>query len=347
MGLKIWTTIQEIQIMPSYDPFKYAPSCILSSLNVVAPQGNNEWATVNEGGDTGTLTTQEFRDRCLSVANQDNGEGIYSIIAPTELGVVRKFALNEKDKTVTLEGFEQPIPLDEFRKIAVRATEDGKPIVSLAASLSDQWQRVKESGKGDEHFQSIREMSDLYAASTEKGDLFEHHMYSLSTSEMTDGLDYFQLMAKITAIGHRDGPTHARFGLSEAIEGWREVREHPHYMQAPIRFAFDMFMRDMLGDFPDDRVSMICQLHGRVNYSEELEAAGFDILGVLPPFEGKNALPGYKTGDVAFHRGKGVDIVVFSDFMGSYAYAWPTDEGGNFQIEAPAAEFDYRNLMKR
>lgn len=316
----------------NYAKFKYAPYCSLSTLAHVYPIAEGVWESTNEGGDVNRLSDDDFHRRCRSIANADNGEGVYSIVAPTELGVVRRFALNAEEKTVTLEGFEHDIDLAEFRKMAVRTNKDGKIIASLAASLTDQWNKCMESGDADDHLQDIREMAQAYADSKDKFELYDHHMYGLAVTEANDGLDFMGLMAKISAIGHPEGPVHKRFPLTDAVDGWMEVREIPTYMQGGVRFAFDLFMRDMLGDFPDDRVTMVFAQHGDVQYSEELEKAGFELAGMLPPFDGKNVLPGYKSGDVAFHRAKGVDVVVFSDFMGTYAYAWPTEEGGKYQI---------------
>ncbi|MBY3433122.1 hypothetical protein HFN89_02865 [Rhizobium laguerreae] len=321
--------------MPTDDrKFRFAPHCTLSSLAYVHPIEGGRWQAANDGGDVSTLNDADFHRRCQSIAAADHGEGVYSVVAPTELGVVRKFVLNAEDKTVSLEGFEEPIALDEFRKMAVRATADGRILASFAETLSKQMDKCRESGLADDHLLDIREMAALYGDSTDRFELREHHMYNIESGEMSDGLDFMALMAKISAIGNPAGPTHKRFPLEEALEGWQEVREHPNYMKQGVRFMFDLFMRDMLGKFPDDRVTMISAQSGTddAQFSEKLEEAGFELAGMLPPFEGRNALPGYRTGDVAFHRARGVDVVVFSDFMGTYAYAWPTEEGGKFEI---------------
>ena len=154
-------------------------------------------------------------------------------------------------------------------------------------------------------------------------------MYNLVSSEVDDGLSYMEIMKMVTAPHHVNGPVHERFALNEVLDNWSEVRNLPTFMQGSVRIAFDNFMKDMLGEYPYEKVVMTS---GRnVQYSESLEEAGFDLIGIVPPFVGGNMLPGYKTGDVAFHRSKGVDVVVFSDFMGTYAYAWPTEEGGRFE----------------
>ncbi|MCS4089882.1 hypothetical protein [Rhizobium sp. BK176] len=317
--------------------FRFAPHCTLASLAYVNPIVGGRWQATNDGGDVSVLTEADFNRRCQLIAAADHGEGVYSIVAPTELGVVRKYVLNTEDKTVSLEGFEEPIALDEFRKMAVRATADGRILASFAETLSKQMDKCKESRLADDHLMDIREMATVYGDSTDRFELLEHHMYNVDSGELSDGLDFMAVMAKISAIGNPAGPTHKRFGLDQVVEGWHEVREHPNYMKTQVRYLFDMFMRDMLGNFPDDRVTMICAQSGteEAHFSEKLEEAGFDLAGMLPPFEGRNALTGYRTGDVAFHRAKGVDVVVFNDFMGTYAYAWPTEEGG--KLEMPAA----------
>jgi hypothetical protein len=315
--------------------FKFAPHCTLAVLAYVQPIDGGRWQTNDDGGDVNTITDTDFNRRCQAVARADNGEGVYSIVAPTELGVTRKFVLNTEDKTVSLEGFDHDIALDEFRKIAVRTTEDGRILASFAETLTEQMNKCRESGIGDDHLMDIRMMAAMYADSEDRFELHEHHMYNLQGGDFDDGLDFMALMAKISAIGNPEGPTHQRFPLAEALEGWKEVRELPTYMIGGVRFAFDLFMRDMLGDFPDDRVTMIVAEKGEgAQFSEKLENAGFELAGMLKPFEGRNVLPGYKTGDVAFHRARGVDVVVFTDFMGTYAYAWPTEEGGKFEPPA-------------
>ncbi|MCV9963811.1 hypothetical protein OIU34_18195 [Pararhizobium sp. BT-229] len=314
--------------------FKNAPHCTLASLAYVLPMEDGRWQTVNDGGDVNVLEDADFHRRCQVIASAENGEGVYSVIAPTELGVARKYVLNA-DKTVSLDGFEEPIDLAEFRKMAVRSTADGKVLASLAQTLTDQWNKCTESRVADDHLMDIRMMAEAYIGSEDPYELHDYRMYSLQTGGMTDGLDFMALMAKINAIGHPDGPTHERFPLKEAFEGWQEVRNLPTYMSGGVRFAFDLFMRDMLGEFPDDRVTMVALPKGDdAQFSEKLEEAGFDLVGMLKPFEGGNVLPGYRTNDVAFHRARGVDIVVFSDFAANYAYAWPTEEGGKFEPPA-------------
>nr|WP_250808055.1 hypothetical protein [Neorhizobium tomejilense] len=327
--------------VPATD-FKHAPHCTLASLAHVYPVDENTWESVNDGGDVTRFHTSEFRRRCLSVFSTETGEGIYSVVSEKELGVARRYVVNVADKTVSLEGFEEPIDLAEFRKLGVRTDKDGKLISSMASGLMDQWHKCNESGVADDHLIDIRMMAEAYIGSEDEFEQLDHHSYNLETSGVTDGLDFTQLMAKITAIGHPEGPAHVRFPLNEAFEGWKEVRELPGYMKGPIRVAFDAFMREMLGEFPDDRVSMVAVPRGAANaqLSEMLEQAGFDLEGMLPPFQGGNMIPNYVTGDVAFHRARGVDVIVFSDFVGTYAYAWPTEEGGNYQM--PTMNFGQR-----
>jgi regulator of extracellular matrix RemA (YlzA/DUF370 family) len=324
--------------MPTDDrKFKNAPNCTLASLAYVMPSEGGRWQTVNDGGDVNVLEDADFNRRCQAIARADNGEGVYSIVAPTELGVARRYVLNADQKTVSLEGFEEDIDLAEFRRMAVRATPSGAILASFAQTFTDQWNKCTESGVAQDHLMDIRMMAETYIGSEDPYELHDYRMYSLQTGGMTDGLDFMALMAKINAIGHPEGPTHDRFPLKEAFDGWQEVRSLPTYMVGGVRFAFDLFMRDMLGDFPDDRVTMVALPKGEdAQFSEKLEEAGFELSGMLKPFNGRNVLPGYKTGDVAFHRARGVDIVVFSDFAATYAYAWPTEEGGKF--EPPALE---------
>lgn len=318
--------------MPNRDRFDFAPTCVLASLAVVEPVGDGRWRATDDGGLVSFLSDADFRDRCVLVTGGD-ASGVYSVIAPAEIERPRRFVLDAREKTVAIEGFEVDMRLDEFRRMAVRATAAGKPIVSLAASLAGQWEGCRQAGlDGEDHLLDIREMSGCYGQSDQEDELYDHHMYNLVSSEQDDGKSYPELLATIMAAGHRDGPVHQRFGLTSAFDDWREVRALPPFMQAQVRVAFDMFMRKLLGDYPQDRVSMACA--GGEQLSERLEEAGFDLAGMLPPFEGGNMLPGYRTGDVALHRARGVDVIVFTDFLGTYAYAWPTDEGGKFEPPA-------------
>lgn len=317
--------------------FATAPRCILSALTYVAPVEGG-WQTVNDGGDRGELSDADLHRRCVAVNAADNGEGIYSVVAASELPNVRRFVLNGHEKTVSLEGFEEDIAIDEFRKMAVRADAEGRIICSMAETLVAQMDKCREAGadRNADHLMDIRETAQSYANSEDEYELYDHHSYDLETSGLTDGLGYIDLLTKITRIGHADGPVHERFGLEQALPGWQEVRGLHGYMKTQIRHAFDAFMRDLLGEFPDDRVSMIARPRG-VQISEALEEAGFALEGMLPPFDGGNMIPGYRTSDVGFHRANGVDVVVFTDFIGTYAYSWPTEEGGKFRMQAPPA----------
>lgn len=314
--------------------FKGAPHCTLASLAYIRPLGEGRWQSQNDGGDIGVLEDGDFHRRCLSIVSNDNGEGVYSVIALSELGVARRYVLND-DKTVSLEGFDEPFDLSEFRGMVVRSTENGRILASMASTLTEQWKRCSESGIADDHLMDIRMMAAAYDGTEDPYEEHDARMYSLEAGGLDDGLDFLQVMAKINAIGHPDGPVHSRFPLDEAFDGWQEVRALPTYMSSGVRFAFDLFMRDMIGEFADDRVSMVAVAKdGDTQLSAKLEEAGFELTGMLKPFEGRNALPGYKTSDVAFHRARGVDVVVFSDFAATYAYAWPTEEGGKYEPPA-------------
>ena len=312
------------------DPrFRFAPYCRLSAITMIEPGDGDSWNTTNEHGITGALDSKDFKDRCLSLNTDDRGAGLYSVVSEGEGEQPKKFLIIEEDRTVFIEGLEEPIDLDEFRTLAVRCSPEGKLICSLTENLDSQWEKCKLEDDADDHLMNIRELASLYGDSTKSGELYDHHMYNLISTEMDDGRSYMELMKMITTPSHNDGPVHERFGLDAVIGGWIEVKEHPNYMKAQIRTAFDTFMKEMLGDYPYDKVSMT---NGReIQFSEELEDNDFELIGMAPPFQGGNNLPGYETSDVAFHRGKGVDVVVFTDFMGTYAYAWPTEEGGKYE----------------
>lgn len=316
--------------MPTKTPdYRFAPCCLLSALVHAMPVGGGAWETVTGEGLTGSLNDADFRDRCRTVAAEETGDGIYSVVPPGPKKVLR-FVVDSREKTVSIEGFDEPLPLDEFRMMAVRCREDGKIICSMAETLSNQWRACKEQDGCEDHLLDIREMSSAYAGSDQVSELYDHHMYELASNGTDDGLDYLEVVRRMMASVHPHGPVHERFGLHDALPGWTEIANLPNVMQAPVRVAFDTFMSEMLGDYPRERVTMTCVPRGKAQFSEALEDAGYELAGMLEPFDGGNLIPGYKTGDVAFHRAKGVDIVVFNDFIGTYAYAWPTDEGGHF-----------------
>jgi hypothetical protein len=321
---------QETRMPHDERKFRNAPLCALSKLTVVVPDGVGVWLTVDEEHNRGNLSDEDLMTRCHALSAQENGRGLYAVVSEEDIATPRRFVVNGADRTVSIEGIEEDMPLADFRKAAVRIGAGNRIVASLIEPLPEQYRKCQEQGVEQGHLFNIRELAELYVDSEDSHELYDHHMYMLVSSELTDDMDYLTLMRKINAAPHPQGPVSERFGLEEAVNGWREVRELPPYMLGGVRFAFDYFMKDLLGDYPQERVSMI-MLEKGTPLSETLEDKGFDIIGSLPPFDGGNAMRNYRTTPVALHRSNGVDTVVFTDFMATYAYSWPTEEGGKYE----------------
>lgn len=110
------------------------------------------------------------------------------------------------------------------------------------------------------------------------------------------------------------------------LSDWHEVREYPQYMIDGVRAMFRHFMADRIGDTPIEGITRIQKETGRVeDICRLLDQGGFEYNGKSRPFADAARVMGrpYETSDVISYNGNGLDIIVFEDFAGSYAYGWP------------------------
>jgi hypothetical protein len=111
------------------------------------------------------------------------------------------------------------------------------------------------------------------------------------------------------------------------LDGWMEVRAFPTYLIDGVRAIFRRFLADRIGDTPIEEIVRIQLGRGRMDdICRVFEQEGFDDMGVSAPFADEQVMQrGYSTSEVRNFRGDGCDIIVFEDFAGAYAYAWPDE----------------------
>lgn len=258
--------------------------------------------------------------RALAVAVNGDGQGLYALPDPARGGESRRFVADRGKGVVHVEGGGRPLPSAEFKKFAVRADQDGKPICSFLQPLHEQYSLCREAKGGDIHCLDIADEAEAMRTSEKVGDRVDAGLYDAVSSGLTDGMDFMELMARVTARGGK--PVHERFGLDKALPGqWAEIRQFPQYMIDGVRALFGTYMEDRIGEFPLERISRLHAPPG-APVAEMLDEVA-DFVSADEPFDGGNVIRGYRTSPVARYRGNGFEAIVFSDMAGTYAYAWP------------------------
>lgn len=121
-------------------------------------------------------------------------------------------------------------------------------------------------------------------------------------------------------------PAHDEEEVVFSLSNWNEIREYPQYMIDGVRAMFRNFMADRIGATPIEGISRIQKRRGEVeNICRLLDKGGFEYQGKSRPFADAARVMGrpYETSDVVSYKGNGLDLIVFEDFAGAYAYAWP------------------------
>lgn len=304
--------------------FRFATHALL------ARQEDNYWYGVDAEGVEVRFADSDI-DYGVAIHVNEDGSGLYAVIDETRTDGARRFVINYETETVHIENGGRSISITDFFANAVRTDRNGRAICSFMQPLYEQYSICQEKSAETSHLLDISESASKRRASETPVHRMDANLYDMVTSGMDDNMSFVELMARISAKGK---PTYETMGLSEMVEGeWAEIRDFPSMMIAPIRAIFGHYMNDLIGDFPFERVSRLHMPVG-TDLAMLLEEHA-EIVSVDVPFEGGNMIPGYKTSDVAHFRGENFEAIVFSDMMGTYAYAWQPEPSLDNKLSAP------------
>lgn len=238
----------------------------------------------------------------------------------------------------------------EFRNSHFRSDAAG---AFLGTFMAPAWMQLLDARKAgsEAHIADITALVEVTRRGDRISDQIDWRMFDITVSGDTDGLTSEEALAR--SRFHNEAPLHQVHGLqgltsihmvpadeldeidgeagnflpvpSLVLDGWQEVRVFPQYLIDGVRALFRHFLADRIGDTPIEEIVRIQLWPGEMqDICEVFEHEGFEDMGVSAPFADDRVMRGgYATSEVRNFRGNGCDIIVFEDFAGSYAYAWP------------------------
>jgi hypothetical protein len=240
--------------------------------------------------------------------------------------------------------------LSEFQTSFFRCDANGEHVANFFDPAWVQMQDARAAGS-ESHQADITELVELRRRSDQVADQVDWRMFDILMSGETDGLTADEALAK--ARFRNDAPIHLVHGLEGLVsfqaapdpdfneegsvlaeqeqvpdlilEGWSEIRAYPQYLIDGVRVIFKRFLSDRIGDTPIEEIVRLEHPPGEMDaMARVFEQEGFEDMGISPPFQDSKVMRGgYSTSEVRNFRGNGVDVILFEDFRGSYAYAWP------------------------
>lgn len=241
--------------------------------------------------------------------------------------------------------------LGEFSNAHLRCAANGAIVGTF---LDPAWMQIRDArAAGSEpHIADITALVEVIRQGDQLADQVNWRMFDIVISDEKDALTAEEAIAR--SRFQNDAPLHVVHGLEGLVslgaepelavidadvvvadeyaheaklvlQGWQEVRVFPQYLIDGVRAIFRRFLADRIGDTPIEEIVRIQLGRGEMEaICEVFEQEGFDDMGVSPPFADDLVMRGgYSTSEVRNFRGNGCDIIVFEDFLGAYAYAWP------------------------
>jgi hypothetical protein len=238
----------------------------------------------------------------------------------------------------------------EFQMLFFRCDAEGGYVGNF---LDPAWMQMRDATAAGAaaHVDDIASLIDARRNGDAVVDQIDWRLFDIGSSGETDGLSADEALAR--ARFRNDAPLHLVHGLQGlaslkmmqpelasilgdeepelfpvadlVLEDWFEIRSYPTYLIDGVRALFRRFLADRIGETPIEGIVRIQHAPGMANaISNVFEQEGFDELEPSAPFADDRMMRGaYATSEVRNFRGNGVDIIVFEDFAGSYAYAWP------------------------
>ncbi len=240
----------------------------------------------------------------------------------------------------------------DFQESFIRCGDDGAYVANFFDPAWVQMRDARSAGC-EPHIDDIEALIAIKRRSNLISDQVDWRMFDISVSGETDGLTAEEALRR--SRFQNDAPVHRVHGLEGLVsmrtetmldlddddtdngvevevqvpdtilDGWMEVRVFPTYLVDGVRAIFRRFLADRIGDTPIEGIVRIQRSRGAMdNICQVFEQEGFDDMGTSAPFADDQVMKGgYSTSEVRNFRGNGCDIIVFEDFAGSYAYAWP------------------------
>lgn len=262
---------------------------------------------------------------------------------------VRATATRDKMVEVEVEGRDTPMPIDEFRAIAVRLAPDGRPLCRCNAPFSVQASVLMDAGPdGESHLAELR----AHAARIRSGIVADPALaadLNLMDAKLSGRRDHLSDgMAEINVArppeglreaGECDG--HQVFDLDpESIRGRfvSGTRIHPSaildlvhspaYTSSTFRALARACLAPYLGARAMEEVLAVPIPPGDIGHDARIAIEQWlreaDLVSEAPSIEIAE-MPDYRTSPVRHFRfDDGVDALSFDDVFGSYLYLWRT-----------------------
>jgi hypothetical protein len=308
-----------------YSPTGTFATVLLVTRTPVHDMEETKFVTVDIDGEEGEISEKDLQQRGVTLGDHQAGS-IHAIRHfPKGEGIFR-FEADWENGTVELEGYPEPMTVDEFRKRAVRTTEDGTIACAMFEQAHVQIERLKEKGGYDLHSMDIRSMVEAERAKSYSPEV---GMYDIQMSEMTDDLTPMQAMAQAAKGANVDGSHPV---LSQLTPQWMPITSHPHWYMPAVRQTYRDFLAPYLAgaDISDTVLTMLRN-----------EDAALEVFGktarretLIEPFTNDNLMKGYRTTVPTFFEYDNMCVVVFTDVAGSYAYAWQPEIKPTFARKA-------------
>ena len=299
--------------MPS---FRNAPKAKPAVLVVATPSdAPGMWDCTAGEEDVFPISDELLRKFGHPIHRADNnGEGFYALALDGQEPVA--YSIDHDAQIVEFENGETK-PLKDFITGSVRVDKDGKTVCSFVEPLHVQYSICKEAN-------AIAHLADVQqTVAHARGQGFSPNvgMYDIIVSGLEDEIPFFERMRAAMAPSWSEEAIAALERTGAPAHAWGEIKDHPHYTHEAVRVMFRDLMGPYIGAFPIERVKTIAGPPG-ANVEGLLELA-FPRTATNAPFRAPNIMPGYETSDVAVFGDEHVEVIVFSDPVGVYAYAWP------------------------
>lgn len=345
----ILTETQKDRVMP-VTSFRHSPTGILARVVLVTrrPVHDLNEARVEAIDIEGNAF--EIRERDIGVDALQMSETRDGVVYALPVEGARPFRYEADWETgeVEIEGVDGTMAIADFARQVIRTHPDGRPICSFLQEPHLQLEALRQAG--DEAFSLHRyDLRAQVTAEREREETYSYRtgMYDIAVSDLDDGLSPLQAMAD-QARGANINNRHPV--LQELGGDSASITRHPHWHMPAVRQVYRDFLAPYLGG-TDVADTVVIQ-----RQSEEAIAEMADLMSrktwKLPPFKNDNLMPGYATSTPRLYEVGDLSVLVFSDMMSSYAYAWRPERRDDLSLvsgvslqKGPAAVGAGRSMM--
>ena len=333
---------------------RFSPKAVFANLALVDmnPQvGGPRFAGVFEDGEAFEVEDDHLGRDFLAVQADEHGAGVYAQVA----GDAFRYEIDFRECVVSIEGADD-MPLNDFLARAARVDDTDRFICLFKDTLYHQIIAVKERGRTAEgHRMDLPPLAEwVKAREAESGQASRFTgLYDIVAAGLDDRHNPYATMRDVHGMAQP-----SMRGMHEVFrEAWSEVRQYPQFSDERVRALFRQQLGDRIGEFPLGSVMRLEALSMGADKTREMNALAqhLERHGAVKvredkPFDLSNYIPGYRTSNVPVYDLDGLEVILFSDKFGVYAYAYPPslDYRENFdqtaamapQQDAPPADED-------